>query len=171
MEMNFELLSKNLVSMIGTCLRDEELAKLLYYNTNNPLSKPPVDVQLIAPSGKEERIIPYPFDVKFVGDERSQLHVYYPSVELSNNSVVEHALVFFDIVVHKRLWLYAEGSEMLVRPYKIASRISRLFDGSVPTTRDRVGKLQFSNISQVVINEEYHALRLEALLINYKYTN
>jgi hypothetical protein len=167
MDMKLDLLSPNLVKIIDNCLRSEDLGKLLLYSTQDPLSNPPVDPSIIAPFGEYERILPYPFDVNYKDEERSQLHIYYPSMEFVNNENVEETHVFFDIVVHKRLWLYMQDGEKLVRPYDIASQVVSLFDGTIPTNLDTVGKLNFLGMRHVVVNEEFDALRLQALMTTF----
>jgi hypothetical protein len=162
-----ELLSANLVQTIESCVRNEDLVKLLYYNGMNPLSNTPVNPSLIAPFGEEERIFAYPFNVNFVGKEKSQLHIYYPDLKFKNNAYVEKVVVWFDIVVHKRLWLTAQDNKKIVRPYEIASLIARQFDGTIPNTKGTVGKLDFLAMGHVAVNEEFDAIRLEAIMTNY----
>lgn len=162
-----ELLSNNLVQIIERCANSEELAKLLYYNDSvNPLSKDIVQADTIAPLGKKERILPYPFDVKFKSEQRSQLHIYYPELNFVGDNI-EEVFVWFDIVVHKRLWLYSQDNKKLVRPYQLASQIARLFDGAIPNTKSTVGKLHFKALGHVAVNEEFDGIRLEALMTNF----
>lgn len=167
MTIKLDLLSPSLVKIIDNCLSNDKLTKLLYYNVQNPLSQPSVNPSLIAPSGDSERILPYPFDVRFKSEERSQLHIYYPDVNFKNNEHVEQAIVWFDIVVHKRLWLFMQDGKKLVRPYEIASLIATQFDGSIPSTKLTVGKLNMHGATHVVVNEEFNALRLEASMTTF----
>jgi hypothetical protein len=165
--MKLELLSPNLVQIIDRCVKCENLGKLLYYNTQNPLTNIPVNPSVIAPFGSSERILPYPFDITFKDEERSQIHIYYPDITFINNANVEQASVWFDIVVHKKLWLYMQDNVKYVRPYEIASLITYLFDGTIPNTKSTVGELNFSGMGHVVVNEEFNALRLEAKMTTF----
>ena len=167
MATRFELLSPNLVKIIEGLVRNEELGQLLFYNTDNPLSQPPVNPSRIAPFGDNEKVAPFPFNTKFTGEQISQIHVYYPDVTLKNNEHVEESIVWFDIVVHKKLWLYTQDNNKLVRPYEIASRIDSQFDGTISNTKTTVGELNFMNVGHVVVNDEFNALRLQAKMTTY----
>jgi hypothetical protein len=131
------------------------------------LSNQKVPANVIAPLGVKERILPYPFDVKFKDEERSQLHIYYPDLQFVNNSNVEEVIVWFDIVAHKRLWLFSQNNKKLVRPYEIASQIPRLFDGTIPNTKSTVGNLHFKAMGHVAVNEQFDGVRLEAKMVNF----
>lgn len=167
MSVKFELLSPNLVTIIDECLQNEELVRLLFFNEHNPYTLPfPNGFQpsVIAPYESHEKIFPYPFNVKYRADQRSQLHIYYPTLHLINNSNVEQTIVWFDIVVHKKLWLFKQDQNKLVRPYEIASKIASHFsDRSI----DTVGRLDFLAMAHVTINEEFDGLRLEAKMTTF----
>lgn len=165
--MKLELLSTNLVQIIERCVNAQDLAKLIYYNGQNPFSQEAVNPSLIAPYGQSERVLPYPFNLNFKDDQRSQLHIYYPDVQFVNNSNVEQTVVWFDIIVHKNLWLFTQDGKKLVRPYEIASQIAKLFDGTIPNTNSTVGELNFIAMGHVTVNEEFDGLRLEARMTTY----
>lgn len=165
---NLQLLSPNLVQIIEKCANNPILGKLLLHNDNiNPLSKSEVYPSDIAPFGKSERILPYPFDITFKDEERTQLHIYYPEMAFVASGNIEKATVWFDIVVHNRLWLYSQNGKKLVRPYDIASQITKIFDGTIPDTKSTVGKLDFSVMAHVPVNEEFNAIRLQALMTTF----
>lgn len=164
MALRFSLLSPNLVQIIGECLQNQDLAKLLYYGGQDPLTQLDFDTSIIAPFSEDERLFPYPFDIGYKEEERSQLHIYYPDLQLKNNSHVEHTVVWFDIIVHKKLWLFKQGTDKLVRPYEIASKLANHFDGRSIGT---VGQLNFMGMAHVTVNEEFNGLRLEAVMTTY----
>lgn len=151
MKMKLENMSYNLVNVIDKVLRNIKLAKYLYNNTNDPLLTM-VNPTDIAPFGSKERILPYPFDTEFKGEQRSQLHVYFPELEFKNNEHVEDTIIWFDIVVHKKLWLFMENGKKLIRPYEIAKEIVNELEG----TCDFIGG------SHLTVNEEFDSFRLEA---------
>jgi hypothetical protein len=168
MSVKLELLSTNIVQIIERCANSTNLAKLLYYNDSvNPMSNEVVPANVIAPFGSKERILPYPFDIRFKDEQRSQLHIYYPDLKFVNNAQVETGIVWFDIIVHKRLWLYSQDGKKLVRPYEIASEVTKLFDGTIPNTKSTVGNLDFLALGHVSVNEEFDAVRLEAKMTTF----
>lgn len=155
--------SRNLVLLIDECLKNQNLSKLIVYNDNNPLNKPQVDISTIAPHGSNERYFAYPFDINFKDEKRTQIHIYYPNIKFKNNQNVADNNIYFDIVVHKKIWLYAQSNEKLVRPYQIASLIMDTFDKST----DTLGVVNFHHVAHVVVNEEFDAIRLVASTKNW----
>jgi hypothetical protein len=159
--MKLDELSSDLIEVIGICLESQNLAKLLFYTSSKPLQEAPITTSEIAPFGRRERILPYPFDLNYKADQRSQLHIYFPSLEFKNNTIVEDTLIWFDIVVHKKLWLILDDTrvrnEKKIRPYEIAKEIANL-------TNDYCHLLTLNHLA---VNEEYDALRLEARIRNF----
>lgn len=165
--MKLELLSTNLVKIIEGCVRNDSVAKLLYYNINDPLSQPSINPSTIAPFGASERVIPYPFDINYKEEQRSQLHIYYPDLQFVNGANVEEVVVFFDIVVHRKLWLFTQNGQKLIRPYEIASNIASQFDGSLPNTKTTIGKLDFLGMNHMPVNEEFDCIRIQATMTTF----
>lgn len=156
--MELNRLSSNLISIIDELLRNQELVNLVANIGNNPLQTN-VNPNSIAPRAKNERVIPYPFDVEFKSDVRSQVHIYYPFVTMDNNANVGKVGLVFDIVVHKDIWLYSENGKKLVRPYEIISQIFKTFNKrDIPN----LGKIHFLDMVHIVVNENFEGIRLTA---------
>lgn len=149
-----ELLSDNLVLIINKLLENDNLCKLIYYNSKNPYNELPI-------SNKNEtlmltKIFPYPFNEKVETELGTQLHIFYPELEIQNNVVVEEVVVFVDIIVGKTLWLINDGQPK-VRPYEIAKEIVNIFhDKSI----DTLGQLDFFTIQQLNVNNVFSGIRL-----------
>lgn len=158
MVMNFDRLSRNVVAIINEVLKNQKLVNYLATNGDNPssLSLSPAN---IAPNSPNEKIFPYPFNIKFKDDVRSQLHIYYPNLLLENNGKAGRAFINFDVVVHKDIWLLTDEGEKVIRPYKIAQFI---LDSFKDKKVDELGEIHFVRIDHVVVNEEFEGVRLLA---------
>lgn len=159
--MNFQRLSSNLIDIIDEILKNQELVNLIGYNKNFPILEPdtPINPKDIAPYGSKQRIFPYPFDVEYDEDIRSQLHIYYPNFTFVNNSKASEVIVIFDIVVHKKIWLMLDNGNKVVRPYQIVKKILEIFKDK---RIGNLGKIHFIEGSHTVINREFEGIRLVA---------
>ena len=156
--MKLQSLSKDLIGLIGNLLDNQRLAKMLFYTDAKPISQPSINPVILAPFSKSERILPYPFDIEFTEEIRSQLHIYFPRLEFINNEIVENILVYFDIVVHKSIWtILSENNEKIIRPYEIAKEV-------IYELKDICS---FNEMSHLAVNEEFQALRIEAQIIRW----
>lgn len=158
MVMNFNRLSSNIITIIGEVLKNQDLVNCIGWSGDDP-SNQAINPSDIAPRGKGERIFPYPFDVSFKDDIRTQLHVYYPNLSFENNGHAGRAVILFDIVVHKDIWLMMDRGEKVIRPYEIARLILDAFkDKNV----EGLGEIHFVSADHTVVNEQFEGFRLVA---------
>lgn len=155
--------STNVVEIINSCLKNQKLVNYLGFDQNNP-EQATIVPSTIAPKGLDERFFVYPFSVNFTGKVRSQLHIYYPDFKFVNNTNAVQSTVFFDIVVHKSIWLVQQGTEKMVRPLQIADAIFETFNDKLIKS---VGKMHFLEGHQIVVNEEYSCIRLVATITDF----
>ncbi|OME53982.1 hypothetical protein BSK59_15485 [Paenibacillus odorifer] len=156
--MNFGRLSSNIIAVIEEVLRSQTLVNYLGWNRDNP-SVQVINPISIAPRGESERIFPYPFDTTFKDDVRTQLHIYYPNLAFENNGHAGVAVILFDIVVHKDIWLLTDNEKKVIRPYEIARLILDAFkDKNV----EGLGELHFVKADHTVVNEQFEGFRLVA---------
>lgn len=154
-----ELLSPNLVIILNEIIKDNEIAKYLYYNQSNPLSQ--VDIPLPAKNLMFKNVYPYPFDNSAAATDTSQVRAYYPNGLFENREIIHDTRIVFDIIVAKSLWLVNDGSP-LIRPYEIMKNIVNLFsDKSVGT----LGKINFHRFVHLTVNEKFDAIRVEATML------
>lgn len=156
--MNFERLSSNLIAIIGEVLKNKNLVNLIGWNGDNPYSQAIIPSS-IAPKGQNERVLPYPFDITYKEDVRTQLHIYYPSLTFLNNGQASQVFMMFDIVVHKSIWLVTDNGTRLIRPYQIAKHIVDIFKDKKITG---VGEIHFLEGAHTVVNEQFEGFRLVA---------
>lgn len=156
--MEFENLSSNIISAIDEVLRNQTLVNFLAWNGDNPSSEA-ISPSSIAPKGEIERVFPYPFDTTFKNDVRTQLHIYYPNISFENNGNAGRAVILFDIVVHKDIWLLTDGGKKVIRPYEIVKLILNTFKGKKV---EGLGEIHFVTGDHIVVNEQFEGFRLVA---------
>lgn len=169
--MNLSTISSDLVGLLGKLLRDDELIYLVGNDIARPFEGAKKSVGELAPLGTDQRFYPYPFNVEYKEGMRSQIHVYFPSMVFVNNDVVEDSVVWFDVVVHKELWLIekrlADGTiAKLVRPYEIVQNIAEIIKRVERDTRDL--KIDLISFDHLGVNANYQAIRLEGRLVSWQ---
>jgi hypothetical protein len=154
-------MSSNLIAIIDEVLKNQELVNLIGHNGNFPILPPTVPpvAKDIAPKGVNQRIYPYPFNVEYNQDVRTQLHIYYPSFQFKNNGYANEIILIFDIVVHKDIWLMIDNSKKVIRPYQICDQLVKIFkDKRV----EGLGQIHFIDGSHTLINSDFEGIRLVA---------
>jgi hypothetical protein len=169
--MNLQTISSDLVTFLGKFLKDDELIYLVGNDVTRPFEMAKKSVSTLAPNGSDQRFYPYPFNVEYKEGQRSQIHLYFPSMLFQNNDIVEDIVIWFDIVVHKELWLIekklADGSiAKLIRPYEIAQQIAEIVKRVDIGTRDL--KIDLVAFDHLGVNSNYQAIRLEGKLLNWQ---
>lgn len=168
---NLKTISSDLVIFIGKLLQDNELIFLVGNDDIRPFEMPKKSIASLAPMGTDQRFFPYPFNVEYREGRRSQVHLYFPTMIFRENDIVEDIIIWFDIVVHKELWLIEKRADngtfqKLIRPYEIAQNIAETIK------RVDVGeidlKVDLVSFDHLGVNENYQAIRLEGRLINWQ---
>lgn len=149
-------ISTNLTLILQEMVKNQNICKYLNYNQKNPLSQNNLTLPLN--SLIMTKIFPYPFDVSTVDEDMSNVRVYYPKGDFTNNQVIENTDVFFDIIVAKNLWLVNDGTS-LIRPYEIMKEIYNDFQNKSVST---VGRLKFKRFIHVPVNKSFDCVRLVA---------
>jgi lipopolysaccharide biosynthesis protein len=168
--MNMDFLSSDLVEILGKLMRNDNIAKLVGNDITRPFESDRKAIGELAPFGLDQRFFPYPFNIEYKENIRSQVHIYFPTMTFESNDVVENILVWFDIVIHKDLWLIEKREEnayqKLIRPYEIAHYIAVEMKRIDLNRRDlMIDLVSFDHLS---VNENYHAIRLEGRLMNWQ---
>lgn len=156
-----ELLPVNQLLIINKLLENENIVKVLSYNSSNPSP-------LLSPLPSEEniqklfltRILPYPFSDD-ITNEQSQIRVYYPMCEFVNGGHIQMTEIYFDIIVHKKLILMKEADNKTTTfrtEFLGKEIISQFNEKSIGT----IGELKFKRRTQVPINSEFIMIKLVA---------
>lgn len=154
--MKFKLLSKNTMVLIEKVLENQNLLKLINYNSKTPLNE-----KDIANKGAlvMRKIIPAPFTGVVPEDQETNLRIFFPSGDLQNRAVLD-SVVVFQIVVHNDLWTIADkDGNRVLRPYEIMSEIVETFEDKTIKT---LGVLHFKRFRYQYIDKDYGLYNLEA---------
>jgi len=100
----------------------QDLCKLLYYNSPNPLSQANISD---TSSLLMNNVYPLPKMPDAEKDKKGILNMYFYSAKpFSRNSGFKHTYLCFDIMCHLDIWMINTG----VRPYSISNEIDVLFN-------------------------------------------
>ncbi|MNH66533.1 hypothetical protein D3C73_185660 [compost metagenome] len=144
----FEQLNKNTEDILLSIIDNQNLCKLIHYDSNDPFSEKDIEdtSELLF-----ERIFPFP---KIPGVETkalTYLNVYMDNFLIpSANNGVKEALIIFNVITHNDLWRM-EGTGML-RPYSILHEIDEMFN------KERVigiKKLKFNRGKYIYLNNQF----------------
>lgn len=158
-----ELLSVNLVSVIKEMVKNQDLVKLIAYNATDPIAEADITNPLDYLLNQTKRVAPQMFDPDVTTEDSTNVRVYFLDGELEKN--VEEAVILFDVIVAKDLWLIYENGEIAVRAYRIMSEIARCFED---VSIDKIGVLKFIGFKHMVVPAtKFHGVRLFAKITGY----
>lgn len=136
--------AEDLNTIATRIMRDNDLAKLLYYTDKDCLSKQINDTQKITLLNKNIKIVPYlPKDEEMYN---------YIVIQFDSFALVEDEqeymsyFIIIDVICHTDNWLLDEGK---VRPYEIMNRLSDLLKGS---KLSGVGNVKLVSTSQLLVS-------------------
>jgi len=122
----FEQLNKNISSLLNTLIESQNLCKLLFYPSDDPLSEPDLSynqrLELL-----NEYIFPMP---KIPGEqmnETSLLSICLDNIKVSPENIgIKESVLAVEVIIHNNLWMLNNNSEL--RPYLILNEIDELLN-------------------------------------------
>lgn len=151
-ESSFLSSEKDLEIIINYLFKNENLKKLLYYNSKDCLKKPKVsDEKLVEMFGKNIKIVP---KLTVDNDVLTYIVVSFDSFTPSDNPEFRDNIIEFDIICHFDQWLL---DDMKLRPMRIAAEIDTMINNKRLTG---IGKVDFLGASQIILTEEFGGLCL-----------
>lgn len=150
---SFLAIDKDMEILVNHFLRNDRLLKLLYYDTPNALSQPPVPQdKVLAMFGKQIKIIP---KLKVDQPEFCYIIISFDNfTQNATNPEFRDNIITFDIVCHFNQWGLGDFA---LRPYKIAAEIDSMFNNKKLTG---IGTIQFLGANQIVLSDEFAGLTL-----------
>jgi len=122
MSKNFGDLGQKLNKVIEYILGSQNLCKLLYYDTNNPLDESDITDTSILIMNK---IYPMPKYSMAETEKTSRLSIYFRDFKkFENNIGFREPLLCFDIMSHQDCWMIDSD----IRPLRIFHEIDKLFN-------------------------------------------
>ena len=151
-ESSFLSSEKDLEIIANYLFKNENLKKLLYYNSKDCLKKPKVsDEKLVEMFGKNIKIVP---KLTVDNDVLTYIVVSFDSFTPSDNPEFRDNIIESDIICHFDQWLL---DDMKLRPMRIAAEIDTMINNKRLTG---IGKVDFLGASQIILTEEFGGLCL-----------
>ena len=151
-ESSFLSSEKDLEIIVNYLFKNENLKKLLYYNSKDCLKKPKVsDEKLVEMFGKNIKIVP---KLTVDNDVLTYIVVSFDSFTPSDNPEFRDNIIEFDIICHFDQWLL---DDMKLRPMRIAAEIDTMINNKRLTG---IGQVDFLGASQIILTEEFGGLCL-----------
>jgi hypothetical protein len=147
----FNELSLNLNSVLLKLIENKNLCKLLYYNTNDPLSE--IDI-IDNTSLLFNKIYPYPFTPDINNNAESIINVFFDDFEIGkDNNYFKNASLTFIVICNTDLWRI-QGD---LRPFAILNEIDMLFNQQLGFG---IGKTNFDRGTLLWLNEKYSGYKI-----------
>ena len=146
--------------IMSRILSNQNILKLLTYNTRDWKSQPAVSAEKVKEMFETQQISAVP-RIKVDKSEKTYLRLIYGSMTRnSTNPEFRDNIISFDIICHFDVW---NLGDLQLRPYKIAGQLDGMFNN---TRLTGVGKINFLGASQIILNEEYAGLSLMYQIIH-----
>ena len=149
---SFLSIDKDLNTIIDLLFKNQRLDKLLYYNTQDCLTRSDLsEAEIASLFGKQIKIVP-----KLYVDNSvfTYLIISFDNFVPSNNPEFRDNIIEFDIICHFDQW---QLKDLALRPYKIAAEL----DSTLAETKlSNLGKLEFISANQIILTDEYAGLCL-----------
>lgn len=145
--------------IIERILSNQNVLKLLTYNTKDWKSKPPVTGDMIKEMFETQQISSVP-RIKIDRPEKTYLRLIYgTTVRNSTNPEFRDNTFGIDIICHYDNW---DLGDFELRPYRIAGEIDSMLD---KTHLTGIGELEFVSATPYIYDEEFAGVSLTYLAI------
>lgn len=152
-------MQKDAALIINKILSNQDVLKLLTYNTRDWKQKPDVTGEMIREMFRTKQISSVP-KIKVDRKEKTYLRLIYGSmVRNTSNPEYRDNTFGIDIICHYTNW---ELGDFDLRPYRIAGEIDSMLDKK-PLTG--IGRLEFVSLDPYVYDEEFFGVSLTYLAI------
>ena len=144
---NFLSVEKDASIILNSMLKNERLKRLLYYTTDDALTKPNItQEETLGLIGKNIKMVPRLTLDKSV---LNYIIINFDNFGLSTNPQFRTNIIEFDIICHYDQW---QLKDFALRPYNIAAEIDTMFCDKKLTG---IGTLEFLGSRIIGINNEY----------------
>lgn len=150
---SFLSVEKDFNIVVEKILNNDRLKKLLYYTTKDALLKPSLtEEESVALFGKNIKVIPKLYiDNSVLNYIVISCDNFFPN---ATNPQFRDNKIYFNVVCHNDQW---QLQDFQLRPYRIAAELDQMLNGA---SLSGIGKLEFSNAIQTVLNDEYSGIML-----------
>lgn len=147
----FATLNIKINKIIEKILENQDLCKLLYYNSYTPLDESNIpDTSILM----MDKIFPLPKNT-FAEDEKSnRLNLYFQSSEPYTNSGFRSINLTIDIISHLDNWLI----DSAIRPYIITSEVDEIFNNQFISDLS-MKKIYFKSWFIIAVSDYFYGYR------------
>lgn len=121
----FKQLNRDLNNVLISLISNQQLCKLLKYNSNNPLEQPDIKDTSELIQLETGHVFPIPKIPSTNTEKKSYLTITHDSFRLASNSAIKEWLLKFDLIIHNDLWVI----DGMLRPFSILHEIDEMFNG------------------------------------------
>lgn len=152
-------IQKDAALIMERILSNQNVLKLLAYNTKDWKTKPAVNSEMIKEMFETKQISPVP-RIKVDKEEKTYLRLIYgTTVRNSTNPEFRDNTFGIDIICHYDNW---DLGDYDLRPYRIAGEIDSVLD---KTHLTGIGELEFVSATPYIYDEEFAGVSLTYLAI------
>ena len=149
---------KDMSIIVDLFLKNERLKKLLWYTTNDCLSRPNItEDETFQMFGQQIKLVP---KLYVDGSVLNYIIISFDNFVPSGNPEFRDNIVEFDIICHFDQW---NLKDFQLRPYKIAAEIDTMLNGKSLTG---IGELEFIGANQMILTDEYAGLCLMYMAVH-----
>ena len=150
---SFLSMEKDMEILTNTLVKNENLKKLLHYNSKDCLNKPNLtEDETYELFGKNIKIVP---KLYVDGSVLNYIIVSFDNFTSNmTNPEFRDNIIEFDIICHFDQW---QLNDLKLRPYRIAAEIDSMFNNKHLTG---IGELKFLGANQMILTDEYAGLCL-----------
>lgn len=153
MASNFTQIGQSLFNIALKLSRDQNIAKLLYYNNKQPLQSPDIDLKDETKNLLNKNILIVP-SIDLRNKETSYLSITTPEGEINSNDEFSTIYVCIDVVVPFDLWLLNNRS---TRPILLMDAIKKALHGS---NVSEIGTLRFDTYTLDIPTNEVSVYKM-----------
>ena len=150
---SFLSIEKDMGIITNTLIKNDNLKKLLYYNSKDCMSRPKLtEDQTLELFGKHIKLVP---KLYVDGSVLNYIIVSFDNFTSNmTNPEFRDNIIEFDIICHFDQW---QLGDFQLRPYRIAAEIDTMLNNQHLTG---IGTLEFLGANQMILTDEYAGLCL-----------
>lgn len=149
---------KDFEIIITKMLENENLKKLLFYQTADALTKPSLNQEeTLSLVNKNIRLVP---KIDIDPEVKAYIIVGFDNFVPNQNPKFRDNIISFDIICHLDHWLLGDYK---LRPYKIMGEIDGMFGNQ---KMSGIGTLEFIGANQLILNDEIGGYTLTYMAIH-----
>ena len=154
----FYELNQNIMSVLLKMIDNQNLCKLLNYNSYSPLSEANIsDTSILL----FDKIYPFPFVPDVDAIAISQINVLFDNFQIGkDNPAFKNNQLTFIIVCHSSLW----RMDGMLRPFAIMNEIDTLFNS---TNGIGLGKMKFVSGNLMWANANYSGYKINYQICDF----